>query len=223
MLIARITPKGGGFQLCGDYLDLRALYYSLHEICPTESGGDRYPESLVYELAYEVRKAKDGARETVKAATFGSGASAATYHAVTLSLPRAMIQYAFAARLLRQSKKPLLTERAHIAAFGAAVVSALDQLKIKGADKLLEKVVASVGDWRGWPDDYLVEVIDRTHLFDKKSRRARVSDLKLLPEFLREDGPFAGAVMEVRREYAAKHGVPVHQVQPVQPEGEPEM
>ncbi len=222
MLFARITPKGGGFQLCGDYLDLHALYHSLHELCPTESGGERYPENLVYQLAYDVRKAKDGAREVVDAATFGNGTSATKYHAVTLSLPRAMIQYAFAARLLRRSKKPSLAEQAGVVAFGAAVISALEQLEIKSPGKLLDKVAASVSAWRGWPDSYLVEVIDRTHLYDKKSQRARVADLKLLPKFLEQAGPFANAVLEVRDEFAAKNGVRPELVEPGMPDHAPE-
>lgn len=223
MLIARITPKGGGFQLCGDYLDLHALYESLHEICPTESGGERYPENLVYQLAYDVRKARDGARETVKAATFVGDASAANYRAVTLSLPRAMIQYAFAARLLGRSKKPALAQQAGISAFGAAVISALEQMEIKSPARLLDNVAARVSAWRGWPDSYLVEIIDRTYLYDRKDKRARASELKLLPKFLEQCGPFANAVLEIRNEFAAKNGVHPDLVEPRMPDHEPEL
>ena len=60
MLTAKVTLRAGGFHLSGDSLDLEALRRSLHAICDEESDDSDYPENLVYQLAYDVRKAKDG-------------------------------------------------------------------------------------------------------------------------------------------------------------------
>ena len=125
MLTAKVTPRAGGYHLSGDYLDLDALRASLHAICEDESEGSDYPENLVFQLAYDVRKATDGNREKVKVDGFGQ--KAVTYHSVTVSLVRATIQFAFVLRLIRGKPIPL-QHTTSIHAFGASLASALEQL-----------------------------------------------------------------------------------------------
>ena len=80
MLVAKITPRAGGFKLSGDCLDLESLHRSLHAICDEESDEGAYPENLIYQLAYDVRKAKDGMRDKTMVESFGR--RQVTYHTV---------------------------------------------------------------------------------------------------------------------------------------------
>lgn len=62
MLIGHLTPNAAGLTIKGDYLDLDALYETIHDV----SNGlveSSFASNQLMELAYEIRKAKDGRRD----------------------------------------------------------------------------------------------------------------------------------------------------------------
>jgi hypothetical protein len=204
MLIAKITPRGGGFHLSGDYLDLETLRTSLYALCEDDSDGSDYPENLVFQLAYDVRKASDGRREKIKVESFGEKSVA--YHSVTVSLVRAAVQFAFLVRLIRGKSIPL-RHTASIHAFGAAVASALEQLKFPSPEKFIAAVVQSVDGWPDWPPSFLVDRVDLEFLYEHRTRQTRLIALKHVPECLRHGGPYAKRQLKARADAAAKQGV----------------
>lgn len=215
MLTAKVTLRAGGFHLSGDSLDLEALYASLHAICDDESEGSDYPENLVFQLAYDVRKAKDGQRAKTKVQSFTD--QPVIYHSVTLSLARAAIQFAFVLRLITGRSIPL-KHTASIHAFGATVASALEQLDFPSPEEFIAAVAQSVGTWPTWPAAYLVDIIDLEYLFNHQTKRTRLEELKQLPEYLRYGGPFAKAVLKVRDDFAAERGIDPNSVHPNWPD-----
>ena len=215
MLIAKVTMRAGGFHLSGDSLDLEALYASLHAICEDESDDSDYPENLVMQLAYDVRKAKDGQRAKTKVQSFAD--KPVTYHSVTLSLVRAVIQFAFVLRIVTGKSIPL-KHTASIHAFGATIASALEQLDFPSPEKFIASVAVSVNGWQTWPPSFLVDQIDLRHLFHNQTKSIRVKELMLLPEYLRKGGTFANTVLKARDDYAAERGVDPRIVHPNWPE-----
>ena len=218
MLTAKVTPRAGGFHLSGDSLDLEALHRSLHAICDEESDDSDYPENLVYQLAYDVRKAKDGRREKIKVQGFSD--KPVTYHAVTLSLVRSVIQFAFVLRLITGKSIPL-KHTASLHAFGATIATALEQLGFPSPEEHITSVAVSVATWPDWPPAFLVDSIDMDYLFHNQSKRARISELKHLPEYLRYGGRYAKAALKARDDFAAKQGVDPQSLGPAWPEGSP--
>lgn len=212
MLIAKVTPHAGGFLLAGDSLDLNTLHESLHAICPNEDEDSANPDNLVLQLAYEVRKAKDGHREEIQVPCEWAKTGKSSYRGVTLSLPRATIQYAFLMRLIYRSRSISTAARADILAFGAAVISAFEQLEIKNAEKLLESSVGSLMDWEDWPSHALIDSIDISHLYRAKTKLKRVAGIKRLPADLREHGPLASGILRSSQAYAKEHGMPIDDV-----------
>lgn len=218
MLIAQVTPRAGGYKLSGDYLDLRSLHRSLHEICDDESDEDAFPENLIYQLAYDVRKATDGRREKTKVESFDD--RRVFYRSAILSFPRSVIQFAFLLRLIRS--KPLPLQRtADYHAFGATVGSALEQIGMHSPEKFIVEVSQSIDAWPTWPDAYLVDVIDLEFLCESRTRPKRISALKKLPDNLRHDGSYARTKFQKRNEYAASQGVAPESLGPVWPDEPP--
>ncbi len=218
MLTAKVTPRGGGFHLSGDYLDLDFLRTSLHAICEDESEGSDYPENLVFQLAYDVRKASDGNREKVKVESFGQ--NTATYHSVTVSLVRAAIQFAFVLRLIRGKSIPM-QHTASIHASGAALASALEQLDFPSPEKFIAAVARSVDGWPDWPPAFLVDRVDFQFLYEHRTKQTRVIELKNLPEYLRHGGPYAKRHLKARADFAAKQGVDPESLGPGWPDVPP--
>ena len=218
MLTAKVTPRAGGFHLSGDSLDLEGLYASLHAICEDESDDCDYPENLVMQLAYNVRKAMEGHRAKTKVQGFTD--KPVTYHTVTLSMVRAVIQFAFVLRLITGKTIPL-KHTASLHAFGATVASALEQLNCPSPEKFIASVAVSVNGWPTWPPSFLVDQIDLRHLFHNTTKDIRVIELMLLPEYLRIGGTFAETVLKVRDDYAAERGVDPRVVHPDWPEEMP--
>jgi hypothetical protein len=204
MLTAKVTLRAGGYHLSGDYLDLQSLHRSLHEICHDESDGDAYPENLVFQLAYDVRKAMQGHRAKTKMEGFSDKPT--LYRTVTLSLPRALIQFAFTLRLVVGRSLPM-QHTANIHAFGATLSSALGQLDFPSPEGFIASVSRTVSGWPSWPDFYVVDLIDMEYLYQHQTKRARIKELKHLPENLRYGGPFANAALRARAKYAKEHGV----------------
>lgn len=218
MVTAKVTPRAGGFNLSGDYLDLEALHRSLHEICDDDAGDSEYPENLVFQLAYDLRKALQGNRDRTKVESFDD--KSVTYRSVTLSLPRALVQFAFVVRIITGKSIPL-KHTASIHAFGAAVASALEQLKVPSPEKFIASVARSVDGWPHWPSAFLVDRIDRNYLYDYRTKASRLKELKHLPEFLRYGGPYAKAALKARDDYAAEQGVDPETLGPAWPEEPP--
>lgn len=88
MLFATPTKRAGGLLLAGDFLDLREFNSAIHEIRPEIS--DKGAEGLVLGLAYEMRKAKEGSRERVRA--LGATSEGVEYFAAKVPLLRAVMQ-----------------------------------------------------------------------------------------------------------------------------------
>jgi hypothetical protein len=221
MLIAKVTSNAGGFLLAGDSLDLNSLHESLHAVCPNEEEDSANPDNLILQLAYEVRKAKDGQRETISVPCDWPRKGKSSYRGATLSFPRAIIQFAFLTRLMCRSRSISTAAKADIWAFGAATISALEQLEIKNAERLLGSAVGSVLEWKGWPSHCLIDSIDITHLYRTKTRSRRIAGLKRLPTDLRERGPIAGGILLSSRKYAEEHGIPLDAVGVAWPEEMP--
>jgi hypothetical protein len=204
MLTAKITLRAGGYELSGDYLDLQSLHRSLHAICHDESDGDAYPENLVFHLAYDVRKAMDGRRAKTKVEGFDG--KSIQYRTVTLSLPRALIQFAFTLKLVVGRSLPM-QHTANIHSFGATLSSALGQLDFPPPEGFMATVSKAVDSCPSWPDFYFVDLIDVEYLYRHHTRQSRVKHLKHLPEMLRHGGPFANAALKARAKYATEQGV----------------
>ena len=199
-------------------MDLESLHRSLHAICDEESDEDAHPENLIYQLAYDVRKAKEGMRAKTMVESFGR--RQVTYHSVIVSFPRAIVQFAFLLRLLRSKPLPLQrTSDYH--AFGATVGSALEQAGIKSPEKFIANVVRNVDAWPAWPDAYLVDLIDMNYLHESRTRKERIRALQQLPEHLRRDGPYARAALKARDKYASERGVAPESLGPAGPDEEP--
>ena len=69
MLQAYPTQKGTGVILFGDYSDLSLLYGTVHKVASTLNENDSQTKGqfqLLMNFAYEIRKAKQGAREVEK-------------------------------------------------------------------------------------------------------------------------------------------------------------
>lgn len=209
MLTAKVTAKAGGYQLSGDVMDLEALYSSLHAVCEDRSEGEVYPENLVFQLAYDVRKAMDGNRGEAQVPGFDD--EVVVYRAVTLSLTRAVIQFAFIFKLVRGRQVPM-KHTAAVHAFGATAVSALEQLKFPVPEQFLSSVVESVDSWPEWPAPFVVDSLDRKYLFERQTRAARIKELKQLPLCLRYGSDFAAEALHVRDEFARERGVPPEHV-----------
>jgi len=204
MLTAKLTAQAGGYHLSGDLLDLEALYSSLHAICEDQSEGERYPENLIFQLAYDVRKSRDGHRGVAKVPGFGDKPT--VYRAVTLSLARALIQFGFIIRLVR-GRHLKMKHTASVHAFGATVVEALEQLKFPAPERFLASVVESVDSWSKWPDAFVVDSLDRDFLYGQRTRAARLKVLKRLPQDLRRDSRYAVDALKARDDYARQHGI----------------
>jgi hypothetical protein len=218
MLTAKITPRGGGFHLAGDHLDLETLHSSLHAICEDDSDGSSYPENLIFQLAYDVRKASGGHRDRIKVESFGR--KTATYHSVTVSVVRAAVQFAFLVCLIRGKSIPL-QHTASIHAFGAALASALEQLKFPSPEAFIAAVARSVDGWPDWPPSFLVDRIDLQFLYEHRTRQTRLLALKNLPECLRHGGPYAKRQLKARADAAAKQGVDPASLEPDWPDAPP--
>lgn len=150
----------------------------------------------------------------------GFGVRPVTYHSVTLSFPRAIVQFAFLLRLLRS--KPLPLQRtADYHAFGAAVGSALQQAGIKSPESFIAGVSRTVDAWPTWPDAYLIDRIDIEFLYDSKTRPQRLRALNRLPDHLRHNGPYARTALQERDEYAAERGLRPESLGRAWPDEEP--
>jgi len=221
MLIAKTTPNAGGFLLAGDHLDLHTLHESLHAVCPNEDEDSANPDNLILQLAYEVRKALSGNREEIQVPCDWSKKGTNIYRGAILSLPRAMIQHAFLTRLLYSSRSVSTAAKADIWAFGAAVVSALEQLEIKNAEKLIDSTIRSIMDWKEWPGHCLIDTIDITHLHHAKTKLRRVAGIKRLPLDLREHGPLASGILRAGVAVAKERGISQEEVGAEWPEKSP--
>jgi hypothetical protein len=79
------TPKGAGVILYGDYWDLDALYYTIHELSGDEAPFTGHVQETVLALAYEVRHCYQGDREVHKFEDLKSKKS--IYYGVKLTWP----------------------------------------------------------------------------------------------------------------------------------------
>lgn len=106
MLIARPTKLGAGIALAGDYADLAEAHETVHHLAsesgPLPAGHDEFALGL----AYDLRKAYEGARRT---ATVDLNGRTVDYFAVDVLWPVFLVQLG----MLRTAAGYLPTSRAH--------------------------------------------------------------------------------------------------------------
>jgi hypothetical protein len=66
MLFAEPTKRGMGIGLYGDYNDLRNLHQTVHALCGSDRDDLDHQKESTLHIAYELRKAYEGQRETIK-------------------------------------------------------------------------------------------------------------------------------------------------------------
>lgn len=204
MIFVRPTRYGSGAELLGDELDLRMLYDVLHQTATERVIASQLLDYMLC-LAYDVRKAKDGQRETVK---LGYDQEL-TYRSVKITWPALLIQvgmYRWAAKF-----QPT-TARQHSALYGL-------ESQIETALAEYDPVIGpQVYEWFAWFDgfsnNYLIQYLyelDRRYLELPNGKRRFKQLLPLLRSTSmigKEYKTFAAEMeMAAQREGCSAHGL----------------
>lgn len=72
MLFSEPTKRGVGLTLYGDSHDLRSLHETVHLLCGSGVGGHDDQQEHALSIAYEIRKAYEGQRDTKRVGKDGN-------------------------------------------------------------------------------------------------------------------------------------------------------
>lgn len=199
MLTSHPTKFGAGIALAGDFADLADLHEMIHYLASETSPLPAHHDEFALGLAYDVRKAYEGARRVEPTATpHGS----ADYYAVDVLWPIFLVQVA----MLRTAAGYLPTNRAHQAnlyRLEACAESALQHM---------DPAVGSIcmrwlAHYAPLPDSFLLEFVSqqaRDFVFGATAGKAR---FRRLPAILDDISTFSPKYKEFERfmsEHAAK-------------------
>lgn len=184
MLFAEPTRYGAGVILYGDYLDLRYTHQTIHQIASEAEwplGGG--VGEVVLGLAYDIRKAKEGQRESLQLE--GNGYEGAVYHGVKILWPAFLAEVALL-RLGAKDRdlgKPAEADLLRLEACASSALFSYDEKIGEQAVKWLEEFRNC--DARLFREKYLcsaVNVAIYKYIKETKNSKAR---FKKLPEVLR--------------------------------------
>jgi hypothetical protein len=106
MLTAKPTKHGAGITLAGDYADLAEAHETVHHLASETGPLPAHHDEFALGLAYDLRKAYEGARRIEPTEVHGSTAD---YYAVDILWPIFLVQLG----MLRTAAGYLPTSRAH--------------------------------------------------------------------------------------------------------------
>ncbi len=190
MLISEPTKQAAGIKIYGDYLDLTSFHETIHYLVGGVpiGGGESVLGEFVLGLAYEVRHAFQGDRETKQ---FGDDDDAVTYKGFRYLWPYILPTVG----LLRWSASFHPTTRnvqANLFRIEECIESALVEI-----DPLIgEDVFEMQSNFSGLPEKYHLQFIDECALKYITNATSRKARFKKLPEILDMMAPWRKEYME---------------------------
>lgn len=181
MLLGDSTKYGAGFRLIGDYLDLRDLYETIHHFA--SEGGPIPPRQgeFVMGLAYDVRHAFQGDRDT-------ESIENSMYFAVDILWPVFLVQVA----MLRAIAAYIPTTKSHQATLYRTEACIEEALNAIDADVSL-KCCDWLHGFSLFPHNYLISFISqqtKIYIFSAKTAKSRISNL---PKIIMDLSPISPA------------------------------
>lgn len=186
MIFSRPTKYGAGIQIYGDYHDLDNLHETIHQLANDQGPLNGSQMEFVLGLAYEVRHAYQGDRETHRFAADITHKETTIYYSFQSLWPIFLPQLG----LLRWAAGFQPTNReqqANLYRLEACAESALKAYDPFIGKRCLEWLSA----FHGLPDDYLLQHIEdcaRQYVSGKKVGKAR---FKELPDILLKLSPLS--------------------------------
>lgn len=199
MLTSQPTKFGAGIALSGDFADLADLHETIHHLASEAGPLPPHHDEFVLGLAYDVRKAYEGAR---RIEPINTPRGSAEYYSVDILWPVFLVQLG----MLRTAAGYLPTSRSHQACLyrlEACAESALLQMEPSVGAMCLRWL----SRWSPLPDGFLLEFVSqqaRDFVFGGAAGKAR---FRRLPTVLDDVSPFSSKYREFERymsEHAAK-------------------
>ncbi len=192
MLLGSSTKYGAGFRLAGDHTDLCDLYETIHYFIPENSLIPPHHDEFVLGLAYDVRHAYQGDRDTQ---LINNPNGSSIYFAVDILWPICLVQVA----MLRAIAAYLPTTRSHQATLyriEACIESALNAIDATVSHKCCDWL----HDFSPLPEGYLMSFVSQQSKLYVLSATTAKSRLRKLPEIISDISPYSPAYKEYETE-----------------------
>jgi len=188
MIFSKFTRQAAGITLYGDYWDFKNLHNTVHELCD-DSPLNRQLEDFVLGLAYDVRHAYQGMRDT---RTFGiDKLEKVKYYGVSIMWPVFLVQVGLL-RWLVSFKTTTKEDQSNLYRLEACAEESLLSYDPKIGGFCIEWLKS----FSGFPDRYYAEFLSDCSLLYIEQQTTRKKRFQELPRILKMVSPLSNKYRE---------------------------